>query len=127
MWPAGGRAVTDARLRQFSLTGGRARAESDLPLEVPITAPADMTAAAGTGVGEGVMPEHREIMRHCTTPQTVVDLSAALGVPVGVVRVLALDLADRGLVTVHRPSAAALPPHRDLELLEEALDGIANL
>ena len=119
--------MTDARLRQFSLTGGRARAESDLPLEAPITAPAGPIGGAGTRVAEGVMPEHREILRHCTTPQTVVDLSAVLGVPVGVVRVLALDLADRGLVTVHRPSTAALPPHRDLELLEEALDGIANL
>ena len=111
--------MTDARLRQFSLTGGRARAETDLPLEVPMTAPSD--------AAQGVMPEHREILRRCAAPQTVVDLSAAMGVPVGVVRVLALDLADRGLVTVHRPAATALPPHRDLELLEEALDGIANL
>jgi hypothetical protein len=114
--------MTDARLRQFSLTGGRARAESDLPLEAPITAPTGSVPAGG-----GVMPEHREIVRRCATPQTVVDLSAVLGVPVGVVRVLALDLADQGLVTVHRQSAAGVPPHRDLELLEEALDGIANL
>lgn len=111
--------MTDARLRQFSLTGGRARAESELPLEVPITSIAD--------AGPGVMPEHREILRLCATPQTIVDLSASLGVPVGVVRVLALDLADRDLVRVHRASRTAPPPHQDLELLEEALHGIANL
>jgi hypothetical protein len=112
--------MTDSRLRHFALTGGRARPESELPLEVPITSAHDDAV--------GVMPEHRHILRLCASmPQTVVDLSAALGVTVGVVRVLALDLADRGLATIHRPVAAALPPHRDLALLEEALDGIANL
>jgi hypothetical protein len=111
--------VTDHRLRRYTLTGGRARSEADLPLEVPLTA---VPGAAGGG-----MPEHRAILAACQTPQTVADLSAATGLPVGVVRVLALDLADRGALRVHLPSASAVPPHQDLALLEEALHGIANL
>jgi hypothetical protein len=112
--------MTDARLRRFALTGGRARPEHELPIEAPIT-------AADGARPDGMMPEHRALLGACDRPQTVVDLSAALGLPIGVVRVLALDLADRGAVRLHLPALAAVPPHRDLQLLEEALDGIANL
>ncbi len=110
--------MIDPRLRQFSVTGGRVRPPSDLPLATPIST---------TGLPAGSRaPEYTDIVDRCRTPQTVVDLSSALGSPVGVIRVLVLDLADAGVLTVH-DERLDLAPHLDLNLLEEALDGIANL
>lgn len=113
--------MTDPRLRQFALTGGRARSETDLPLEVPISAVSAWQAPGRT------LPEYREILERCAYPQTVVDLSSALEVPVGVVRVFVLDLAEAGAVTVHWDGNADIAPHRDVALLEETLRGIGNL
>ena len=115
-------AVIEAlRLRQFALTGGRARPEADLPLETPITT--EMSWHPGTVT----LPEHLAILQHCAYPQTVADLSSALDTPVGVVRVLVLDLAEAGAVTVHWARVDTVEPHRDLALLEETLRGISHL
>jgi hypothetical protein len=115
--------VTDSRLRPFAITGGRARAESDLPLETPITTLEGARSPATQGL---MAAEHHEILHRCRTAQTVVELSSVMGTTVGVVRVLVLDLAERGLLQVHT-TTSRLSPHRDIDLLEEVLDGIAHL
>lgn len=115
--------MTDNRLRAFAITGGRARAESDLPYETPITTVEGSHAPAAPGL---MAAEHHEILHRCRTAQTVVELSSVMGTTVGVVRVLVLDLAERGLVEVHTASSG-LSPHCDIDLLEEVLDGIAHL
>lgn len=112
--------MSDQRLRSYALTGGRARSEAELPLETPITVGSGPRPARG-------LPEHHEILQHCSRPQTLVDLSSATGSPVGVLRVLVLDLAEQGALVLHRQDLRLLPPHRDIDLLEEALHGIANL
>lgn len=71
----------------------------------------------------GPQPEARALyQRVCAGPQTVAELSAACGVPLGLTRVLLGDLAGRGLVAVH----ADLDPFDPL-ILERLLDGLRAL
>jgi hypothetical protein len=45
--------------------------------------------------------ERREIVERCQTAQSLAELSAHLGLPIGVVRVLVADLVDEGALRVH--------------------------
>ena len=88
-----------------------------------------MVVASGVHPGDDIGPEHLELLEQCRTPQSLVDLSAGLDVPLGVIRVLLGDLLAYGLIThsgaVEAP--AAVPAHRDITLLGELLDGIEAL
>ena len=53
-----------------------------------------------------------------------------LEVPVGVVRVLAVDLRDQGAITITEPPVATVPESADADyaaLLHKVLDGIRAL
>jgi hypothetical protein len=88
-----------------------------------------MVVASGVQPGDDIGPEQLELLEQCRTPQSLVDLSAGLDVPLGVIRVLLGDLLAYGLIThsgaVEAP--AAVPAHRDITLLGELLDGIEAL
>jgi hypothetical protein len=103
-------------VRPYALTRGRTRPSgASLPLEALVVAtPAAATASLGL--------ERAAIVRACTQPASVVDLSARLGIPVGVTRVLVSDLAAEDLVQVHGAAGGT-----DLQLLERVLDGISSL
>ncbi len=109
------------RLRAYALTQGRTHFDSDLPLDAMVT------------VGEIVLPDHMtpeqtRIVEACYgSPQSLVDLSAALDMPLGVVRVLLADLIGGGAVDVSSHDDRSVPLHHDLALLEEVLDGIESL
>lgn len=70
-----------------------------------------------------VSPDARELLRRCHESTSVAELSAGLGLPLGVVRVLLTDLIEAGLVTIYR-----LDPERagDTQLLEEVLHGLRS-
>lgn len=75
-------------------------------------------------------PEARAILQRCASPQSLVDLSATLDMPLGVIRVLLSDLLSHGLIqrnTSDSDGEDAVPLHRDLTLLGELLDGIEAL
>ncbi len=128
------------RLRAFVLTGGRTHVAGELSMETMIVA-TDAPADPSHG------PEHERILGICAEPQSLVDLSALLKMPLGVIRVLLGDLLASGhLETGHyvavdspaptsqpdQPSPApaptpSVPVHRDLTLLGELLDGIEAL
>jgi hypothetical protein len=110
--------MSDPRLRQFTVVRGRVATDTDLPLTVPITRSND--------AAQPLLPEHREILEHCHRPQTIADLSAAVGMTIQVLRVLVLDLVHSGALTLNN-TQADVEPHRNLALLEETLDAIANL
>jgi hypothetical protein len=55
---------------------------------------------------------------------SVADLSAALDLPLGVIRILIADLRERGLVAVDRPRPERA---RNLTLLREVADGLRRL
>jgi hypothetical protein len=108
-------------VRPYAITGGRARSRND-NLEVE-------ALVSTTFTGE-IVPylswERRTIIRLCREVQSVAEISARMEMPLGVARVLIADMADEGLVTVHRPSEL-IGDHPDLSLLERVLYGLRNI
>jgi hypothetical protein len=115
----GGRIV-----RPYTMTGGRTG--GGLPT-IALEALVSVTPA-GTRMG-GFRWEAAEIMAHSRRETAIIELAALLEVPVGVVRVLAGDLREKGAVTITdpppMPAEDDVPAH--IELLEKVLDGIRAL
>jgi hypothetical protein len=85
-------------VRPYAMTGGRTRpADDDLELETLL----------------------------CRDILSIAEISARLDLPLGVVRVLVGDMAEEGLVTVHRPASVGDRP--DLALLERVLYGLRTI
>jgi Protein of unknown function (DUF742) len=110
------------RVRPYTMTRGRTGpADADLPIETLVVT----AAPGGTGHAPGGMPprhEERAIMAACLDVLSVAELSARLDLPVNVVRILVCDLAEAGMVRLHRPAASQATP--DLELLARVLGGL---
>ncbi|MFC8830313.1 DUF742 domain-containing protein [Streptomyces sp. NPDC057137] len=131
-----------ARVRPYSLTGGRTRFGHVLLVETFVAA---LEAAeerkelandggGGEGVGGGGgggappprgMPEMRAIVELCRRMRTVAEISALLKMPLGVVRVLLSDLADQGKIRVYGTGHDS--GHPDRALLERVLGGLRRL
>ncbi|GAA0563697.1 MULTISPECIES: DUF742 domain-containing protein [Actinomadura] len=110
-------------VRPFAVTRGRTRSrrrgrQLDL-IAVVVTAEVPMPDPLTLG------PEDERILEFSINPVSVAELSAALRLPVGVVRVLVSDLLDRGLM--HVQSAAAPPGRPDARILKEVIDGLRAL
>ncbi|QNP62171.1 DUF742 domain-containing protein [Streptomyces genisteinicus] len=108
--------------RLYTVTGGRSRAVDD-SFDLVTLIVAECAPSAG-------MPsEHIRILRLCRTPTAVVELSADLGMPVTVVRILLGDLLATGRVTARHPPppAGGSFPLPDSALLKEVLVGLRNL
>jgi hypothetical protein len=108
-------------LRPYAMTEGRTEPTgADLAIE-------DLVALPG---GSGEPPpwlsfEHRSIARACRETMSVAELAARVDLPLGVTRVLVGDLANQGMVTVHRaPSHTGGP---NVALLEQVLHGLRQL
>jgi hypothetical protein len=109
------------RLRAYALTQGRTHSDADLPMDA-------MLDLGSSDDGARFSPEQRAIIAACgRAPQSLVDLSATLDMPLGVVRVLLSDLIDDGVVEISSHVDRMVPAHQDLALLEEVLDGIESL
>jgi hypothetical protein len=109
-------------VRPYTLTGGRTRpARANLALEALVRGVAPASASTTT--------EGRRILELTTSEiLSVVELSAHLSLPLGVVRVLVGDLADAGLVVVHTGSPTSqAPASAQLKVLESVLNGISSL
>ena len=70
--------------------------------------------------------EHRAVAELCRGPRSVAEVAALLSLPLGVVRVLLADMADIGLVVVHR-SANGSSNTPDMALMERVLSGLRRL
>jgi hypothetical protein len=107
-------------VRPYSMTGGRTRpADDDLELE---------TLVSTTSQGETSLTlslERQSIALLCRDILSIAEISARLDLPLGVVRVLVGDMAEEGLVTVHRPASVGDRP--DLALLERVLYGLRTI
>jgi predicted transcriptional regulator len=108
-------------VRPYMMTRGRTTSSlGAIALHAPVLAligPEQVTRTA--------TPEDRQIIELCQTPTSLAELSARVGAPVGVMRVLVGDLADAGMVQVREADDEA--EHRDVRLLERLLDGIRAL
>jgi hypothetical protein len=108
-------------VRPYAMTRGRTR---------PTGEPLDIVAII---VGTGRAPaeqmrlprEQRRLLALCRRPYTIADLASEMGLPLGVIRVLAGDLLDQGLVGVQQwtPPTAQV----DQNLLRRVLDELRAL
>jgi hypothetical protein len=119
-----GELVEESRVvRPYTLTRGRTRPErADLPLEALVRGVASADRPNET-------TERRRILELTARDiLSVVEISAHLRLPLGVVRVLVGDLADDGLVLVHSGTATSqAPAATQLKVLESVLNGISSL
>jgi Protein of unknown function (DUF742) len=105
-------------LRPYAMTEGRTE-RADLAIEDLVG------AAAAIDPPTWLSLEHRSIALACRETLSVAELAARVDLPLGVTRVLVGDLADQGVVTVHRaPSHAGGP---NVALLEQVLQGLQRL
>ena len=84
-----------------------------------------MSSEQGKAKADSLTFERAAIVRSCDTPASIADLSAQLGIPLGVARVLVGDLAAESLVEVH--GGSSYDKGADIRLLERVLDGIGSL
>ncbi|HEX8804013.1 MAG TPA: DUF742 domain-containing protein [Acidimicrobiales bacterium] len=103
----------------YAVTRGRTRSVGrDLPWEALVT-----TTSAGMAARPRLRFEHARIVDLCRRPTSVAEVSAQVGVPLGVARVLVSDLHADGLLVVHLPTLtdAGRP---GTEILERLLTGL---
>jgi len=102
----------------YALTGGRTRSStgSELPVETLVT-----VTQTGHRPDE-LHLEYRATVELAARPISVVEIGAALRVPVGVARVLVSDLVDAGYLAVHLPPSTDGGPAP--EILERLLEGL---
>ena len=85
--------------RLFAATGGRSRAYTEFDLVSLVVSESEPAA--------GMAPEAVQILRLCRHPMALVEVSARLRMPVGVVAILLSDLLAEGRISVRHPSSAA--------------------
>jgi hypothetical protein len=68
--------------------------------------------------------EHRDIAELCRSPQSVVEISALLKLPLGVATVLTRDLATQGYLTAAEP---AVDPANDPSLIMRLINAVHAL
>ena len=73
--------------------------------------------------GHGLSSDEHLVYSVCSVPQSIAEIAAVVGLPLGVVRVLVSDLARAGRVVIH-PAAYEIPK---VALLERVLDGLNRL
>jgi uncharacterized protein DUF742 len=81
-------------VRPYVRTRGRTHARTDLRLETLVSIPSPRRPMDD--------PEHRAIGELCDGPRSVAEVAALMRVPLGVARILIGDMADEGMLTVHR-------------------------
>ena len=117
-----------ARVRPYSLTGGRTRFGHVLLVETfvaAIEAPEERRELENGSLSTRVGPELRAIVELCRRMRTVAEISALMRMPLGVVRVLLSDLADQGKIRVYGTGHG--PGQPDRALLERVLSGLRRL
>ncbi|WP_405588951.1 DUF742 domain-containing protein [Streptomyces sp. NBC_01092] len=129
-----------ARVRPYSLTGGRTRFGHVLLVETfvaALEAPEERKeltggtshafSSGGGSLAARVMPEMRAIVELCRRMRTVAEIAALLKMPLGVVRVLLSDLADQGKIRVYGTGTGHGTGRPDRALLERVLSGLRRL
>lgn len=110
-----------ALVRPYAWTRGRTKANYDLQLETLIS-------TTELGQDETLLPqlEHRAVGSLCRYPLSVAEIAAKLSIPLGVARVILSDMAELGLISIHRTFADDdIAAH--LVLMERVLSGLRRL
>jgi hypothetical protein len=104
-------------VRAYTITAGRTRPAVELPLEARLQ--------RATDEPEGDAP--RDVVLRAAHDRSVAEVSAEVGLPVGVVRVLLGDLVEAGLVRVGGTLTADAPREDRRSLIERTLRGLRAL
>lgn len=110
-----------AIVRPYAWTRGRTKANYDLKLETLIS-------TTDLAYDETLLPqlEHRAVSALCRYPLSVAEVAAKLSIPLGVARVILSDMAELGLISIHRTFADDdIAAH--LVLMERVLSGLRRL
>jgi hypothetical protein len=110
-----------SRVRPYARTGGRTRSDHDLALEAMVS-----TSDLGRANRGAAPVEYRAICDLCDAARSVAEIAAYLGLPLGVVKVLAGDMADAGLVIIHQ-TGLSLGDRSSREFMERVLQGLRAL
>ena len=106
------------RIRPYTMTGGRTNpTRVDMELEALVAA-----SRHGTLASADLALEQRSIVELCRETMSIAEVSARLGIPINVVRILVGDLAEDGMVAIYQPRAADQPP--SVDLLTRVLHGL---
>jgi hypothetical protein len=117
---ASGPARDAPETRPYVMTGGRVDAKIDIPLETMV-----VTSTAGRYARPPF--EAAQVLDLCTRAQSVVEVSARLRLPLGVVRVVIADLIADGLMEAPTPAGGSRHPAHDVALLRRLKHGVAAL
>ena len=113
-------------VRPYTMTGGRTGADQPfIALEALVCA-----TAYGLHNKHQFRWEAARIIELSSSQTAIVEIAARLDLPLGVVRVVVADLANRGAVQISEPSSAdpsSLEGHTYTTLLQKVLDGIKSL
>lgn len=105
-------------VRPFMLTKGRTRSTA---VEVAMESMVDRRRI-GEARYHGLDPVQKQIFDHLTERSSAAELSAHLGLPLGVIRVLIGDMAGMELLEVHQTASTG-----DVELVRRLIDGVRAL
>ncbi|ONI90321.1 hypothetical protein ALI22I_13275 [Saccharothrix sp. ALI-22-I] len=106
-------------VRAYSWTGGRTTSSYQLEIET-------LVSAVEWDYPGGMKAEYHEVIALVGRPRSVAEVAALLRLPLGVAKVLLGDMAERGLIDVHR-TATADGAQPDLGLMERVLSGLRRL
>lgn len=110
-----------AMVRPYAWTGGRTRSNFPLELETLVS-----TSELGMDESRLGQVEYRVVSTLCRHPHSVAEVAAKLSVPLGVARVILSDMAELGLISIHRTFADDdIAAH--LVLMERVLSGLRRL
>jgi hypothetical protein len=116
--------VTVRTVRPYTLTGGRTRTTGrHVALE-------SIIGVTGNGQVSGSAERRAIVDLARNQVLSLAEVSAHLGLPLGVTRVLVADLADEGLLTIDGAVTARADdvyPAHDAHLLETVLDALSAL
>ena len=110
-------------VRNFTLTGGRAHTDVDIPLEATLRTlsvvgqPHSMPTAGSM---------QARILDACDT-KSLADLSSALEMGIGVLRVLVGDLVEQGQIRIQSTITTDSSVDERRELIERTLRGLRSL
>jgi len=108
-------------VRPYLLTGGRTAFRPDVNVET-------IVSATGNPPTRPLDDEHIRLLRLAGEPQAVAELSAHLGIPIGVAMILAGDLAEAGVVRLNDASGdGSVEPAHDAALLRKVVNGVLKL
>jgi len=106
-------------VRPYTLTAGRTQAKVDLPFEATL----ERVSPEGAHTPEGQIGQ---ILQICDS-KSVAEVSAAVHLPIGVVRVLLGDLVELGHVRVQQTLTESSSFDERKDLIERTLRGLRAL